>query len=118
MWEVVVRAVPAARLVALLPELDQVLLQLTDRAQVQDIVTWCVFIEGRVVGVREEPIIANQYRFDLNTVLSGCSIYVLSLCQVVGVREEPFCCENKIGRVQLRTLPTFIGLIQWKVTGH
>jgi len=55
MWEVIVCPVPAAFLVGLLPEVKELLLELTHWTEVKDVVPRDLDINRRVVHVRQQP---------------------------------------------------------------
>ena len=55
MGEVVMGAVPATLLVRLLPEVQQLMLQLSNRTQVQNVVPCRAVIQDGVVHVRQKP---------------------------------------------------------------
>ena len=53
--KVVVSTVPSALRVRLLPKLNELVLQLTDRTQVEDVITRKIVVECRVVCVQTQP---------------------------------------------------------------
>ena len=54
-WEVVVGTVPATLLVGLLPEVQELMLQLSHRTQVQDVVPGRAVVKVRVIHVGQQP---------------------------------------------------------------